>query len=94
MTSMPLEGIRILDLGLVAAMPYCTMVLADMGAEVIRVETTQVFPNQTRGVLARPTREMARQWITTAGGYPNRDPGERPWNRFHFSTTWPATNWE
>ena len=69
MTSMPLEGIRILDLGLVAAMPYCTMVLADMGAEVIRVETTQVFPNQTRGVLARPTREMAtamdnhRRWI-------------------------------
>ncbi|HEY2105009.1 MAG TPA: CoA transferase [Candidatus Binataceae bacterium] len=84
MTSLPLEGIRIVDLGLVAAMPYATMVLADMGAEVIRVETTQVFSNQTRGVLARPTREMAQQWITTAGGYPGRDPGERPWNRYPF----------
>jgi crotonobetainyl-CoA:carnitine CoA-transferase CaiB-like acyl-CoA transferase len=84
MTSLPLEGTRIVDLGVVAAIPYCTMALADMGAEVIRVETTQVFPHQTRGVLARPTREMAGQWITTSGGYPGRDPGERPWNRYPF----------
>ena len=47
---------------------YGTMVLADMGAEVIRVETTQIFPNQTRGVLARPTREMVKHRIATAGG--------------------------
>lgn len=85
MTSLPLEGIRIIDLGVVAAIPYSTMMLADMGAEVIRVETTQVFPHLTRGVLARPTRELARQWITTSGGYPNnREPGERPWNRYPF----------
>jgi crotonobetainyl-CoA:carnitine CoA-transferase CaiB-like acyl-CoA transferase len=84
MSSLPLQGIRIVDLGLVAAMPYSTMVLADMGAEVIRVETTKVFPNQTRGVLARPSQELAKQWITTSGGYPNRDPGRRPWNRYPF----------
>ena len=84
MNSLPLAGLRIIDLGVVAAMPYCTMVLADMGAEVIRVETTQVFPHQTRGVLARPTRETVRHWITTSGGYPDRDPGERPWNRYPF----------
>ncbi len=78
---LPLEGVRVLDLTLVWAGPYGTMLLGDLGAEVIRVDNPNRFPTATRGAVPRPrpgkSREIGELW----GAFPNDEPGARPWNR-------------
>ncbi len=44
-----LSGIRVLDLSRFQACPLCGMILADMGAEVIRIEEPKGAPDRTWG---------------------------------------------
>ena len=67
MTTSPLTGIRVVDLSRVFAMPYAGAYLADLGAEVIKVDCCQAqFVDTTR---------------TLNGPYPGNDPGELYWER-------------
>ncbi len=85
MLHLPLHGVRILDLTVVWAGPFATLLLGDLGAEVIRVESIQRADTVTRG-SPWPNASMLSQ--PRGGYYVDRDPGERPWNRngyFNFS---------
>ena len=47
---MPLEGVRVLDVSQVMAGPFCSMLLGDMGADVIKIEPP-VGGDQTRSAM-------------------------------------------
>ena len=67
MSRPPLENIRVVDLSRVFAMPFAGANLADLGAEVIKIDTCQAqFMETTR---------------TITGPFPDNQPGELWWEQ-------------
>jgi crotonobetainyl-CoA:carnitine CoA-transferase CaiB-like acyl-CoA transferase len=67
---LPLEGVRVIDLGLVWAGPFASQLLAEWGAEVLKMEPVTTVQPRTRSIEGTPT-----------SLFPDGDPGADPWNR-------------
>ncbi|MCI0822667.1 MAG: CoA transferase [Chloroflexi bacterium] len=70
---MALEGVRILDFSRIWAGPHATKLLADMGAEVIKVESTRAWD--------------PHRMIVGSGNLPDGERGDDPWNRSGWFNT-------
>lgn len=62
----PLHGIRVIDLSMGWAGPLCTRTLADLGADVIKIEAIQ-YPDWWRGVDRRPGYLEGQMYEMTPG---------------------------
>ncbi|MGB9224071.1 CaiB/BaiF CoA transferase family protein [Mycobacterium sp.] len=62
----PLAGVRVVDLTAMVMGPYCTQIMADMGADVIKVEPPQ--GDDTRYVSVGPARGMSGVFVNVNRG--------------------------
>ena len=82
--TLPLDGVRVVDLTVVWAGPHVTQLLGEWGAEVIRPEPVNRIQPSSRGAETILTKEQAlasAQAGQLLASYPDFDPKDDPWNR-------------
>lgn len=62
----PLSGVRVVDLTTMVMGPYCTQIMADMGADVVKVEPPE--GDATRYISAGPAPDMSGVFVNVNRG--------------------------
>src|SRR5215475_15902193 len=62
----PLAGLRVIDLTAMVMGPYCTQMMADMGAEVIKIEPPD--GDNTRHISVGPVHGMSGVFVNVNRG--------------------------
>ena len=60
----PLKGLKVLDFTRVYSGPYCTMLLGDLGAEIIKVEMPETGDEARRFLLSGTMRAVITYTLT------------------------------
>ena len=77
--SLPLDGIRVVELTSAGAGPFGGMILGDLGAEIFKIEDSRRPDVGTRGPVALAPASMNG---AIGAHYPDRQAGSRPYERY------------
>ena len=87
MTKMALDGVRVVEFGQLIAIPFATKLLADMGAEVVRIESCTrldgyrvagFYKNDASGEFWNQGGQLLRAEPQQEEPHPRPRPGARP----------------